>query len=265
MIDCHVHTSRCGHAKGDVADYVAVALAKGVTVLTFTEHVPLPERLDPSRIYAMAPEDMPAYEAEVREAAQSAGDMRVLLGVEADWLPDDPDYDVAHLLTTMDVDVVLGSVHFVEGWAFDDPHLIDRYSDIDIDDLWESYFSALNAATASAIFDVIAHPDLVKKFCYMPSFDPAELYDEAARTMAAAGVVAELSTAGLRKPCAELYPSAAFLDRLFAHRVPVTIGSDAHRPTEVGYEYDAARSALREVGYESTVYFVNRQLEEIAL
>ncbi|TLM80312.1 MAG: histidinol-phosphatase HisJ family protein, partial [Actinobacteria bacterium] len=207
MIDTHVHTARCRHAEGDPADYIAAATAAGVKVLAFADHLPLPDGYDAG--YAMPREELPAYVEEVLEARESAaGDPaapEVLLGVEADWLPGELDH-VRDLTTAFPFDVVLGSVHFVEGWAFDDPELRHVYDEWDLSDLWNGYFDELRRAATSGLFDVMAHPDLVKKFCDAAPFDPRELYEAAAHAMAHGGVAAELSTAGLRKPCAEIYP-----------------------------------------------------------
>ena len=264
MIDCHVHTRRCGHGEGDVADYVDEARRKGLSVITFTEHAPLPDYLDPERCYAMPPDEFREYEREVR-SENVDGALRVLFGIEADWLPDATGYAIPGDPDGNRYDMILGAVHFVDGWAFDDPDLIEMYETTDVDRLWERYFAEVALAAESGRFDVMAHPDLVKKFRYMPSFDLADLYDETARRFAAAGVTAEVSTAGLRKPCAELYPAQALLERLRAHGVPITVGSDAHRPAEVGAGWDEAIAALSAAGYSRIVYFERRTMQEVRL
>jgi histidinol-phosphatase (PHP family) len=111
----------------------------------------------------------------------------------------------------------------------------------------------------------MAHPDLVKKFCLMPSFDLRELYEHAASRFAAAGVAIEVSSGGLRKPCAELYPAPGFLAACAREGVPATCSSDAHRPEDVGWGFDLAAEALRTAGYESIVYFVGRRPQEVPL
>jgi len=90
---------------------------------------------------------------------------------------------------------------------------------------------------------VMSHPDLVKKFGHVPK-DPSIYYAEAARIAAEAGVLCEVSTAGLRKPCAELYPAPLFLAELARRGVNFTLASDAHDKREVGYRFDVAAGAL---------------------
>jgi histidinol-phosphatase (PHP family) len=261
VIDLHVHTARCRHAEGSVSDYVAAAERAGVSVLAFTDHLPLPDGYDAG--YAMPPAELPDYVAEVREAAATAS-AEVLCGVEADWLPSRAG-EVAALLGSQRFDVVLGSVHFVDDWAFDDPALTDRYAEWSIDELWDRYFAEVAAAAASGLFDVMAHVDLVKKFGMLPESDPAPLYERTARALAGARVAVEVSTAGLRKRCGEIYPSAALLAELRRCSVPVTVGSDAHRPHEVGYAWEAAVALLREAGYRSALVFRDRVPEEVPL
>lgn len=256
MIDCHIHTRLCRHAVGTPLEYVAAAQENGVSVMTFTDHLPL---LDGSETdYAMRWHELPDYVADVEQLRGRAADPQVLLGIEADWTPG-CEAELRGVLAEYPFDLVLGSVHFIDDWAFDDPDLIGRYAEWDVDALWMRYFSDLAEAASTGLFDVMAHPDLVKKFGFLPSFDPAALYQDAARAFAAAGVAIEVNTAGLRKPCAELYPSAGFLAACARHGVRVSVGSDAHRPEDVGAGWAEAREALFDAGYDSVVYFRERR------
>ncbi|MDZ4064126.1 MAG: histidinol-phosphatase HisJ family protein [Coriobacteriia bacterium] len=263
-MDCHIHTARCGHGQGAVADYVLAARVAGVGILAFTEHLPLPDDFPRARDYSMSAEEIPAYVDEVSVAARGTEDIRVLLGFEVDWMSS----QVALLecvLEAFHVDVVLGSVHMIDGWAFDDPDLLDSWEGRVVDAVWERYFADISAAARSGIFDVMAHPDLVKKFCHVPAAAPVALYDQAAEAFAEGGVAVEVSSAGLRKPCAEIYPAKEFLEACFVRGVPVTIGSDAHQPLEVGHGFEAVRDVLLSVGYREAVYFEGRQMREVAL
>lgn len=263
-IDCHVHTVRCGHGEGTVAECVSAAHANEVGVLAFAEHLPLPDDFPRARDYSMSADELPDYVEEVRTAALESDDVRVLLGFEVDWTPSQVDL-LTHVLEAFPVDVVLGSVHMLDGWAFDDPELVRTWDDRDIDVVWSSYFDEIIAAARSGMFDVMAHPDLVKKFGHLPSISPEAHYERAAEAFADAGVAIEASSAGLRKPCAEIYPARGFVEACFRHRVPVTIGSDAHAPAEVGSGFDAVRDLLLGVGYRHVVYFEDRRMREVAL
>ena len=270
MIDLHVHTSRCRHADGAPVDYVRAAARVGVRTLAFTDHLPLPvslaERIPHAAGYAMPSEELPAYVESVREAAALGRELgvEVLLGVEADAVPEGIQH-VRSLTHAYPFDIVLASVHFIDDWAFDDPTLTAQYADWDLRDLWERYFADLVEAARSGVGDVLGHADLVKKFCFVPDGSLDALYAEVAAAIAESGVAVEVNTAGLRKPCREIYPAPAFLRALRAARVPVTIGSDAHTPADVGAGWAEACTALTEAGYTSYVVFRNRVPEEVPL
>lgn len=270
MIDLHVHTWRCRHAIGTAHEYVRAAAARGVRTLAFTEHLPLApaiaSRVPGAEGYAMPLAELPDYLSEVAEARDLGASLgvEVLLGVEVDAVP----AGYAHardVLGRYHFDIVLGSVHFVDDWAFDDPAHIARYGEWRTEDLWERYFVDLAAAAREGLADVMAHADLVKKFAVRPDGPVDHMYQRAARALAEAGVAVEVNTAGLRKPCAELYPAPAFLRELHAAGVPVTMGSDAHAPAEVGEGLPEAVAALRQAGYRSAVIFRNRVAEEVGL
>ncbi|MDO8915781.1 MAG: histidinol-phosphatase HisJ family protein [Coriobacteriia bacterium] len=265
MIDLHVHTARCGHAVGSAAEYVAAAASAKVSVIAFTDHLPLPPGYTPG--YAMPWVQLPLYVNEVRalaDASAGSGGPEVLLGVEADWIPGQESL-VRGALDEHEFDMVLGSVHFIDDWAFDDPTLRERYSEWTPDLLWGRYFEDLAAAAATGLYDVMAHPDLVKKFDYRPLVDPKPLFREAAAVFHECGVAVEVNTAGLRKPCAEIYPSLDFLKECRIAGVPATIGSDAHCPEEVGASWPAGRDLLLAAGYSSVVVFRRREPQEIPL
>jgi histidinol-phosphatase (PHP family) len=265
VIDLHLHTSRCGHATGTVAEYIEAGRAAGLSIMCFTDHLPMPEGYP--QHYTMRADEMDGYIREVRAAAERSADRggpEVLCGIEADWLPSSVDA-VRDAIAARDFDMVLGSVHFIDDWAFDDPDLLARYDTWDIDTLWDRYFAEIASAAHSGLFDVIAHPDLVKKFGFFSRLDPAHWYESAASAFAEAGCAVEVNAAGLRKPVGEIYPSLGMLQACHRHGVPATTGSDAHSPSEVGQGLPAARDLLRRAGYDSTLVFRGRVPEEVPL
>lgn len=270
MIDLHVHTWRCRHAEGAAGEYVRVAAERGVSTLCFTEHLPMPPALIEGIVgaqgYAMPIDELPAYEREVSEAREIGARLgvEVLFGIEIDAVPEAREHAAA-LLTAYPFDLVLGSVHFIDGWAFDDPDKTSGYDDWDYNDLWERYFSDLVDAGRSGLADVMAHADLVKKFCRRPATPVGHLYAATASALREAGVAVEVNTAGLRKPCRELYPGPEFLVELRRAGVPVTVGSDAHAPDQVALGMNEAVEALRTAGYGSVLVFRDRIAEEVGI
>jgi len=270
LIDCHIHTERCGHAAGTVDECARSAVEQGLYGIALTEHLALPDEFDPDRNLSMPARELEAYLAEVQTARARYPDLKIVTGLEADFLPGREGQTAAALeqarARSNGATFVLGSVHFIGTWAFDDPSHVEAWDEHDADEAWREYFALWIQAAESGLFDVMAHPDLVKKFGHFPSFDPTQLYSECAAAAARAGVLAEVSTAGLRKPVGELYPGKALLGEFCRAGVRVTVGSDAHTPSEVGFMIDAAYDALAAAGYEVVMFpGVTGGWEEIAL
>jgi histidinol-phosphatase (PHP family) len=253
LVDCHIHTERCGHATGTVDDYVRAAVKRGLAGIAITEHLALPDELDPNRHLSMPACDLEEYLVEIDLATQRYPEITIVAGLEADFLSGREPETAAAIAQARErsdgARFVLGSVHFIGDWAFDDPHNIAEWDNRDVDDAWMRYFTLWDDAARSGMFDCMAHPDLPKKFGHRPSFDPRHLYEQAARSAADAGVLVEISTAGLRKPVRELYPGHDLLVAFREAGVGVTVGSDAHEPDEVGYEIRAAYEAAALAGY----------------
>ncbi len=259
-VDYHCHTARCGHAQGTVEEYLRRARALGLEEVGFADHLPQyflpPGRRDPG--LAMAEEELADYVAEVLAAAAAGPGPAVRLGCEADYVPG-READLAAFLRAHPFDYVLGSVHYLDGWGFDNPAHRNGYATRDRGELIVTYFRLVQRAATSGLFDVLAHPDLIKKFG--PRLPPGltSLYEETVRAIKKADVCVEVNTAGLRHPVQEIYPTEEFLRLCRAHRVPVCLGSDAHRPADVGAGLEQAVALLREVGYREIALFRGRR------
>ena len=77
--------------------------------------------------------------------------------------------------------------------------------------------------------------------------------------IAESGIAIEVSTAGLRKRAQEIYPAPAFLAMCLEAGAPVALSSDAHRPEDVGADYDRALELLGEVGVSELCVFERRE------
>jgi histidinol-phosphatase (PHP family) len=133
------------------------------------------------------------------------------------------------------------------------------------DEVYQRYFKLLQKAAKSGLFDIIGHFDLVKKFNCWPESDQTHLFDETLKVMGEANVVMELNTSGLDRPCKEVYPSQKIIELAFKNGVAVTLGSDAHRPEQVGRYFDKAIDMLRSAGYTKITRFRNRFKSEITI
>jgi histidinol-phosphatase (PHP family) len=245
--DYHTHSVRCGHASGKPAEYVAAAQAAGLLAIGVADHMPLLTERDPE--LSMEACELDDYVAEVRELKERFPGF-VLLGIEADYQSGTVD-EVRSLLQSHPFDYVIGSVHRLGDWCFDDPRHIHRYGSVDIDDMWVEYFELVGEAAESGLFTIMGHLDLVKKFGHRASRSLEVELDRLLARIARAGVAVEINTAGLYKPVKEAYPSPEILRRLRAAEIPVTFGSDAHRPNEVGRDFAHAADLARAAGYDS--------------
>ncbi|MCL6610757.1 MAG: histidinol-phosphatase HisJ family protein [Peptococcaceae bacterium] len=258
--DYHIHTSRCGHARGEIQEYIDRARRMGLLEIGISDHVPMywlpPDRRDPG--LAMDGAHFPGYVREVLEMSEKHSDIGIRLGVEVDYIPGFEE-EAAAALSGHPFDYVIGSVHYIGGWAFDSPKYLEEYGRRDIGEVYRDYFNLVSRAAGSGLFDIIAHPDLVKKFGFRPEGDLAGFYRQAARSFAEAGVCVEVNTAGLRWPAGEIYPSLEFLKICRMEGVPAVAGSDAHLPEQVGWAFDQARELLLAAGYTEVALFRGRR------
>ena len=260
--DYHTHTPLCRHAAGDPQAYVDAAVRAGVTEYGISDHAPmLPEPFDDWR---MLDEEMPAYCHWIERArAHAAGRLAVRAGLECDWLPGCEPW-IGQLASRYEWDYLIGSVHYLRdaalgAWDFDNPKWLGRWAAEDVENVWAKYWMAYVAMAESGLFDILGHPDLVKKFGHHPAGDLDRFYEPVIDAVAASGCVIELNTAGWQKPCAECYPAPRFLELACSAGIPLVISSDAHAPDQVGRDFAQAITVARLAGYAETVLFNKRQ------
>lgn len=242
--------------------YRAVATEQGIDELGVSEHVyRFGQALEVWRHpfwVANAVDDIDEYCRFVREQSD------LKLGIEADFIPGAEDR-MANLLAARDFDYVVGSVHFIAEKALD----MDDYSIWDgarsAEQIWRRYFETLGVAARSGLFDILAHPDLVKVWGRgrrdrpLPDGDLRRYYELAIDGIAESGIAIEVSTAGLRKRAQEIYPAPAFLEMCLEAGAPVALSSDAHVPADIGAGYEQALELLERVGATQLCAFSGRQ------
>jgi histidinol-phosphatase (PHP family) len=244
--------------------YRAAARDRGIDELGVSEHIyRFRQALDVWRHpfwERYAHDDLDEYCSFVREQT----DLR--LGIEADFVPGAEDR-LANLLEAREFDYVVGSVHFLREGAVD----MDEYgvwaSGRSPEEIWRRYFQMIGETAASGLFDILAHPDLVKYWSPAPPARPARplpegdlrrYYELAMDGIAQSGIAVEVSTAGLRKPAGEIYPAPAFLEMCIEAGAPIALSSDAHRPQDVGADYERALELLERAGVSELCVFERR-------
>lgn len=253
--DYHLHTT-LSDGEGSAAELVARAQELGLPEIGVADHV-IGSSVDDGT--GVRHERLEEYVTGVRAAGPTSGGPRVLVGMEVDYTRDTLD-EVSSLVDRYRPDYVIGSVHLVDGFAFDAPRYIDDYRRFDLEDLWCSYFAAVAEAARSGLFTVLGHIDLIKKFGLRPPLTHrvAGAAETALVATAEAGAAVELNTSGWRHPVGEQYPSAALLRLARTLRIPLTFGSDAHEPGLVGADLTAAVSLARDAGYRSWLRLSDR-------
>jgi len=248
----------------NVDRYREAAEAAGIAELGVSEHI---HRFTQS----LELWDHPFWREQARDDLDAYCDFvrgtELRLGIEMDFVPGAEDR-TANLLEARDFDYVVGSVHFIGDDAVDHEGF-DIWDEAgDPDRVWSRYFETLAAAARSGLFDILAHPDLVKVWGRgrpTPDRDLRSFYEPAVEAIAESGVAVEVSTAGLRKPVGELYPSLAFAEMCVEAGAAFALSSDAHLPEHVGYGYDRAVEFLEglEVGEICVFERRRRRLEGI--
>lgn len=266
---------------GHIEAYVEAAARQGVHELGFTEHLfrciesrsalgdwwerePNPRLASHTREFIAAEQNL-SLEGYVTaiEAAKERG-LPVLLGLEVDFFPE----SIAAVLELLDPypwDFLIGSVHWIGGWAIDHPSAGFEWKERGIERGYDEYFALETQLAASGAVDVLAHVDVIKKYGHRLSEEPLHHYQAVVAAAAASGTAVEVSSQGLRKPAAEVYPSPLFLEMFRAAGVPITLASDGHQPDDAGWGHDAVVSAARAAGYVERLQFRKRVPNSVEL
>jgi histidinol-phosphatase (PHP family) len=257
MIDIHNHTPLCNHAEGKPEEYIKKAIEKNIKIYGFADHAPM----EFDEQYRMNFDDMQKYENEIKSLKEKYKDkIKILVGYEVDFTP-----YVDKRVLERDVDYLIGSVHFLDNWGFDNPEFIKEWHNRDVDDIYEEYFSKIEEMAKSRLFDIVGHLDLVKVFGFKPKKNIKDIAKNAIKEIKKAKMVVEINTAGLRKPVKEIYPSTEILEMIRNEGIDITFSSDAHKPEDVGYKIDEAIKMAKNLGFSEAVYFENRNKQKIKL
>ncbi len=285
MGDHHVHLhphgawNGAGPAPGEypagfVESFVTEGLNNGADEIGFTEHLyrcieaapvlgafwerePLEDLAADTE--ALFKEDLSlsleSYVAAVVDAKNQG--LPVRLGLEVDFFPETID-DVLDMLEPYPFDFLIGSVHWIGGWAVDYPLSAYEFERRGIRQAYEDYFAVETELAASGAVDVLAHVDVVKKTGAKLSTIPLDLYEPVVAATVASDTAIELSSAGWHQLAEECYPSPPFLQLFADAGVPITLASDAHRPDQVARDRSRLIGLARAAGYTDRARFEGR-------
>ena len=266
MIDYHIHTSLCNHAQGAMETYIRKAVDMGFTEICFLDHLTVRESARKSgEGLSMTPGEVPFYfQAIQRFKHRYRGIIRVKAGIEIDFNPVYTNLFI-DILGTYAFDVVGSSVHFIDGLDIVSSGSVWKNGEMDTDRVYGIYFEYLEKMLDHDYFDVVCHLDLVKKFGRRArrSFDN-EL-DAILSKIRDKHLAVEINTGGYDNPVKEVYPSPGIIRKCYEKGIGITLGSDAHRPENVGRHYDEALPLLLSAGYRSLSTFTRRRRSEVPI
>lgn len=254
-IDLHNHTPLCNHASGSMSEFVEIAINKGIDIYGFSCHAPM--KFDEA--YRMSLEQLDSYVSEFNDIKAKVGDkIELLLGLEVDFILN-KEYLLESSVLNLDLDYLIGSVHFLDSWGFDNPAFLGEYAKRDMHSCWELYLDSMIALAQSGHFQIIGHFDLLKLFGHKFSQSNAKKLNDALDSIANNHLSLELNPAGWRKPIKEQYPSREILESAYKKGIEITFGSDAHEISHIGFKYDDLAALAKSVGYKKANFYRKKE------
>ncbi|MBS4224882.1 histidinol-phosphatase [Lederbergia citrea] len=259
--DFHTHHYRCGHARGEIRDYIEAAINNGLDMIGIADHSPYfaSEEEQPFPGIAMGKSEFPAYIREVLMLKEEfQGKIDVLLGIESDFFPDHinlykKQYD------QYPFDYIIGSVHHVDGINIFKKGRWDGLTEQEKIATKERYYHLIEQSAKSGLFQILGHIDAMKGF--YPAFSKIQTnaIDHTLKVIGENEIAIEINTSGNTKDCGGWYPADDILERALYYGVKPTFGSDAHDPERVGDEFELVRQRLKEIGFKDWAYFKEKK------
>lgn len=248
LVDYHTHPYSHGESKCNkehLQKFIDTAVKNGIRELGFSDHDQFSEEID----------------WELLDTIISSSSIPVKKALEFDYIPGREE-EIRRKIECYKLDYAIGSVHFIDGWGFDNPSYKEEYEKRDIDQVYLRYYELLNEAIRSNLFNIIAHFDLIKIFNYLPvKIDLVSIIKPILKEIKKFELVLEINTNGLNKPVMEIYPAKFILEEAFQQKIPITFASDAHSPERVGENIALYAAYVKNIGYRELVTFTAGKME----
>lgn len=253
--DYHTHTTY-SDGTGSVAECIERAILLGLSEIGISDHISAVQP-SPWRMPTIPFTQLERYVAEVRDAAGRYDEITVLVGIEADYAPQHED-QLRAVLDGSPFDYVIGGVHAVDGFDFDDPAMRrdPRWSDPDA--LFAAYYETVRRAAAFGGFDFIAHLDYIGLWGHKPGPAARDSLAAALDAIAASGAAVELNTDRFSDPAGRMYPSDEVLWEAADRDITLVLGSDAHEAAHVGRAWGEAIERAARAGFSATLRLSDR-------
>ena len=262
VIDYHTHSRFCRHAHGEIEEYIQAAVRLGLQEVGCSDHAPLPGNYDLQHRMTLE-EYYSLYAPSISGLVERyRGKISIRRGIECDYLEWTDEW-TRKFIAENDFDFVIGSVHFVGGKGSERPLFGPAYDAAELAGLYEAYFESVRNSARSGAFDIIGHCDLVKKFGPCTSRRIDEGIWAALEEIRKADLCVEINTSGWRKAEQEAYPGERILALAKDLNIPMTLGSDAHTPDDVGKDFDRAVALIERYGSGRVSIFEKRQRSEV--
>ena len=273
--DWHSHSELCHHAKGTIEDYIKKAIDLNLATIGTCDHFPYEflsniERI-PYREYAITVDEIEYYLTTCETLRKKyKNQINIRIGFEIDFFENQEAALNIHLNKIKSrLDYILGSIHILNfqdnkgAWGFDDKRFRKDYDYYGPDKVYMQYYKTQQKMLNSEHFDfdIVGHFDLPKKFNDFPN-DKETIFNEAMKSLELVkkrGIVIEINTGGLRKDVKEQYPSESLIKNMYELDIPVVLGSDAHDPSQIGWEFKSTIRKLKDIGYNQLAHFEIRK------
>jgi len=257
--DYHLHTSATEDALNTLMEMAESAAARGLREIAVTDHYILGYKK-----YKVTASTLKQHRSDAAVIFERFG-VTVRVGAEVDYFEDRVP-EIEKFLKSFDFDIIIGAAHFVDGCGIAAEDGAKELFEIhDPLTAFRRSLMCLEKAAASGLFDIMAHPDIFRKFYDVSAGDiPFDSYaeeaDRAAKAILRAGIGFEVNCRGFSHAAETQYPGDEFLSLLKKTGVEtVTIGSDAHQKEGVGVNLDRGFEALKRAGFSHLTLFEKRK------
>lgn len=272
-IDLHNHTNYCNHATGTMLEYIEKAKTIGIDIFGFSCHAPM----NFDKKYRMDFNTLPIYFDDIAKLQQQSKNINkhyndvvssnqkshqrvieILSGLEVDYIMG-KEYLLSNEVLEAKVDYLIGSVHFLGDWGFDNPEFIGEWKTRDIIKTWNHYLDSIQYMAKTRYFQIVGHLDLPKVFGNQMPLELFPKMEETLQILYDNNMVLEINAAGLRKAIKEPYPNYTILQKAKEIGLDITFGSDAHSVMQVGSGYEQCRDLAKNIGFTQVAIFRNKR------